>query len=74
MDEHPLCWLGFEEDVILTSCANGERFSIDFPMPCATLDADKLRCGSLQCRAGTTSGSVPQRRRWHRIACAAQCI
>jgi hypothetical protein len=24
VDEHPLCWLGFEEDCIMTSCSNGE--------------------------------------------------
>ncbi|KAF2194040.1 catabolite repression protein creC [Zopfia rhizophila CBS 207.26] len=24
VDEHPLCWLGFEEDCIITSCNNGE--------------------------------------------------
>jgi hypothetical protein len=23
VDEHPLCWLGFEEDCIITSCKNG---------------------------------------------------
>lgn len=25
--EHPLCWLGFEEECILTSCKNGELLS-----------------------------------------------
>lgn len=27
VDEHPLCWLGFEEHCILTSCDNGGSFS-----------------------------------------------
>ncbi|CAI9626330.1 unnamed protein product [Alternaria burnsii] len=29
--EHPLCWLGFEEDCILTSCKNGHIRTWDRP-------------------------------------------
>lgn len=31
VDEHPLCWLGFEEDCILTSCENGHIKTWDRP-------------------------------------------
>ncbi|KAF2269687.1 catabolite repression protein creC [Lojkania enalia] len=31
VDEHPLCWLGFEEDCIITSCSNGELKNLLFP-------------------------------------------
>ncbi|KAF9632855.1 hypothetical protein BFW01_g3718 [Lasiodiplodia theobromae] len=31
VDEHPLCWLGFEEDCILTSCENGHIRTWDRP-------------------------------------------
>jgi hypothetical protein len=24
IDDHPLCWLGFEEDCIITSCQEGQ--------------------------------------------------
>ena len=27
IDDHPLCWLGFEEDCIMTSCQDGEFIS-----------------------------------------------
>lgn len=30
IDEHPLCWLGFEEDCILTSCKNGTYSLVPF--------------------------------------------
>jgi WD40 repeat protein len=31
IDDHPLCWLGFEEHCILTSCKDGGSFQ--FPLP-----------------------------------------
>ncbi|KAF9728917.1 hypothetical protein PMIN02_008434 [Paraphaeosphaeria minitans] len=31
VDEHPLCWLGFEEDCIMTSCSNGHIRTYDRP-------------------------------------------
>ncbi|KAJ4299086.1 hypothetical protein N0V90_004330 [Kalmusia sp. IMI 367209] len=31
VDEHPLCWLGFEEDCIMTSCSNGHIRTWDRP-------------------------------------------
>lgn len=30
IDEHPVSWLGFEEDAIITSCKNGEFGAIEF--------------------------------------------
>ncbi|KAH9876432.1 hypothetical protein J1614_003563 [Plenodomus biglobosus] len=31
IDEHPLCWIGFEEDCIITSCKNGHIRTWDRP-------------------------------------------
>jgi hypothetical protein len=36
VDEHPLCWLGFEEDCIITSCKNG-AYCIPSVLLCAVL-------------------------------------
>ncbi|KAF1850346.1 WD40 repeat-like protein [Cucurbitaria berberidis CBS 394.84] len=38
IDEHPLCWLGFEEDCIITSCKNGHIRTWDRPKEGATND------------------------------------
>jgi hypothetical protein len=37
IDEHPLCWLGFEEDCIITSCQEGMDMS---RAACLTLNTD----------------------------------
>ncbi|KAF1969341.1 WD40 repeat-like protein [Bimuria novae-zelandiae CBS 107.79] len=39
VDEHPLCWLGFEEDCIMASCSNGHILTYDRPKEGAGSDA-----------------------------------
>ncbi|CAI6331806.1 unnamed protein product [Periconia digitata] len=47
VDDHPLCWLGFEEDCIITSCKNGHI---------RTWDRPKEAAGSDDAALSTTSG------------------
>ncbi|KAF2713509.1 catabolite repression protein creC [Pleomassaria siparia CBS 279.74] len=47
VDEHPLCWLGFEEDCIITSCNNGHIRTWDRPKEGAGSDKDDSTSASM---------------------------
>lgn len=46
VDEHPLCWLGFEEDCIMTSCSNGHIRTYDRPKEGASDEASTTASAS----------------------------
>ncbi|KAJ4350436.1 uncharacterized protein N0V89_009057 [Didymosphaeria variabile] len=46
VDEHPLCWLGFEEDCIMTSCSNGHIRTYDRPKEGAGSDETRSTSAS----------------------------
>ncbi|KAF2650545.1 WD40 repeat-like protein [Lophiostoma macrostomum CBS 122681] len=46
IDEHPLCWLGFEEDCIITSCNSGHIRTYDRPKEGAGSDTPSTTSAS----------------------------
>ncbi|KAF2792912.1 catabolite repression protein creC [Melanomma pulvis-pyrius CBS 109.77] len=55
VDEHPLCWLGFEEDCIITSCNNGHIRTWDRPKEGAGSDDDTPSTTSVSASAGASN-------------------
>jgi hypothetical protein len=55
VDEHPLCWLGFEEDCIITSCKNGAYWILSVLLRavlfCSVASRPLLFCRVLSCSA-----------------------
>ncbi|KAF2472563.1 WD40 repeat-like protein [Lindgomyces ingoldianus] len=54
-DDHPLCWLGFEEDCIITSCSNGHIRTWDRPKEGAGSDDDEPSTTSTSASAPASS-------------------
>ncbi|KAF1953680.1 WD40 repeat-like protein [Byssothecium circinans] len=46
VDDHPLCWLGFEEDCIITSCKNGHIRTWDRPSDSTTSASASASAGA----------------------------
>ncbi|KAF2009379.1 WD40 repeat-like protein [Aaosphaeria arxii CBS 175.79] len=58
VDEHPLCWLGFEEDCIMTSCNNGHIRTWDRPKEGAGGEANGINNSSSNGIGGTALAST----------------
>ncbi|PVH95155.1 WD40 repeat-like protein, partial [Periconia macrospinosa] len=56
VDDHPLCWLGFEEDCIITSCKNGHLRTWDRPKEGAGSD-DSPSTTSASASASASGGA-----------------